>query len=157
MQPVPAAARVVCVAAVLVLSGSLAGCYYPYGYYPYGYYPNGYYAYQTVPASVTQQEVPVGPNGQQAPQNAQTAPAWIAAPAPPVYVAPAYYPAYPAYPAYAPYPYAAYPGWYGWPGWGGPSLSRWPRVARRWWRPPRALIESATEACRSHRSTGRME
>ncbi len=101
---------------------TLSGCYYPYGYYPAGYYPP-YYA--TVPATATQQQVPVGQvdssaDQQQQQQQAQAQaaqqsppPAYAVAP-PPVYVAP-------AYPVY--YPPPVYPAYYGYPGWYAPSVS----------------------------------
>ncbi|ASV98736.1 hypothetical protein [Paraburkholderia aromaticivorans] len=108
----------------LVLGGvvcalTLSGCYYPYGYYPAGYYPY----YGTVPASATQQAVPLNQDGSyaapqqqqaQVPADQQASPPTYAVAAPPVYVAP-------AYPVY--YPPPVYPAYYGYPGWYGPSVS----------------------------------
>jgi hypothetical protein len=107
MKTLDATSRAGGAVALAVLSAALSGCYY---YVPYGYVPYG-----TVPAPADQQQYPFSV-ADAAATGAVTSDAiastnTYAAPAVPVFVAPAYYPV--AYP----YPY------YGSPAWWGPSVS----------------------------------
>jgi hypothetical protein len=115
MKTLDATSRAGGAVALAVLSAALSGCYY---YVPYGYVPYG-----TVPAPADQQQYPFSV-ADTAATGAVTSDAiastnTYAAPAVPVFFAPAYYPV--AYPYPYPYPYR-YP-YYGSPAWWGPSVS----------------------------------
>ncbi|MFM0624685.1 hypothetical protein [Paraburkholderia xenovorans] len=105
MKTLDATSRAGVAVALAVLSAALSGCYY---YVPYGYVPYG-----TVPAPADQQQYAFSVAGATGAvtSDAIASTNTYAAPAVPVFVAPAYYPV--AYP----YPY------YGSPAWWGPSVS----------------------------------